>query len=317
MDLTKHGFLPDHMIEQMIDVGMIFSDSRNGIDRENDIQCSTLQPTIGDKSQSFVLNRGDREVVQLNEGLRLPEGYTVYPDTRSTFAKVDVEAKLVTANGKPIPLGYDGKLWAEITTDSFNVRVHPGMALNQVRFLYGDLEDCRIPAKDLVNPEGGAYLLSANRGVRMGLGLHTDDGAVVGYVTKETEKVLDLAGGNPRDDFFDEIRSCFSLVSSNKLYLFWTDEALDFKDAGVPFICEMPRMNPSNDFPVNRASFIECRSWPSRKALEIRPSAGYILQHGEGICNIYCYSLVGEPIRSYGTDNGNHNLTRLLPGIIV
>ncbi len=315
LELDQPGFFPDYMIEAMVSERMIRTDSDKPIDLKNNVQASTFQPTISDKVGAFVLEPGKTELVPLNESFWFPMGVSTRPDTRSTFGKVDVEAKLVTVDGEPIPRSYQGGLAAQITSNTFRVRVPPGLPLDQARFRYGGLEECMLSAVDLAK-DGKSYLPAGSNGIRLGLGLYTGEGLVSGHVAKKTDKVLDLAGGNDKDDFFEDIRSCLSLNPSDSLYLFWTSDELDFEDTGEPFICEMPRLDPTGRYPVNRASFIEYKSWPSRKALEIRPIADNLLHNGEAICDIYCYSLLGTPKRIYGPQNGNHNLSRLLSGII-
>ncbi len=314
LKLDRPGFFPDYMIKQMIEQRMIRTGSKNGIDQENNVQSSTFQPTIYDNIGSFVLNRGETQIIPLNESLWLPMEVTPVHDTRSTYGKVEVVAVLADQDGNPIPGGYQGELYAKVTPRSFNVRIHPGLALNQTRFMFGEKEECKIPAGGLVKEN--AYFMTEDGGLRLGLCLHTEAGDVVGYSAKDTVRVLDLAGGNKSCDFFEEIMSCFSHTANNTLYLFWTNDQLEFRETDQPFVVEMARMDPTNRYPVNGAGLIEHDSWPSRKALEIRPSAGYTFHHGEGECNNYCYLLLGKPTRGYGPRNGNHNLTRLLPGIM-
>lgn len=316
MSFYRPGFFPDTMIEKMIDDGQILTESKKQIDRERDVQATTFQQTISNDVVSFILEPGQRERVPLNEIFNLPSGVQPRPDTRSTYGKVDVDAWLVTPDGKPLERGYDGRLAAEITSHTHRVRVHPGLALNHTRFYLGDLADCKVPVR-LLARAGKPYRYTEDDGMRLRLGLYSKNGGVVGHVTKETDKVLDLAGGNPIGDFFHDIGSCESVLASDRLYLFWTADELDFSDSVEPFICEMPRPHPTKSYPINRASFIEYGSWPSVKALEMRPPAGTLLQKGEEVCNIYAYSLLGTPDRSYHPSNGNLNNTQLSSGIMV
>jgi hypothetical protein len=118
-------------------------------------------------------------------------------------------------------------------------------------------------------------------------------------------------------DFFEDVRSCWSVYAANRLYLFWTADKLDLSSSEEPFICEMPRPHPTKGYPINRASFIEYGSLPSIKALEMRPPAGTLLHNEEEVCNIFAYSLLGKPDRSYHPQNGNLNNLQLPSGIMV
>jgi deoxycytidine triphosphate deaminase len=226
------------MIEKMIDDSQILTESKKPIDRKRDVQATTFQQTISDDVGSFVLEPGQRELVPLNEIFKLPSGVQPRPDTRSTYGKVDVDAWLVTPDGKPLERGYDGRLAVQIISHTFRVRVHPGMALNHTRFHLGDLKDCKVPVRLLAKADK-QYIYTQDDGIRLRLGLYPNDGGVIGHVAKETNEILDLAGGNPIMDFFEDVRSCWSVYAANRLYLFWTADKLDLSSSEEPFICEI------------------------------------------------------------------------------
>ncbi len=77
-------------------------------------------------------------LIPLMEGLRLPANVRAFTNPKSSTGRVDIFTRVVTDHSHrfdDIAPGYEGELWLEVFSRSFLVKVHAGMALNQVRFL--------------------------------------------------------------------------------------------------------------------------------------------------------------------------------------
>src|SRR6266436_2002212 len=87
------------------------------------------------------LQRGSVYLVPLLESLALPPGVRGRSNPKSTTGRLDIFTRVIT-DATPrfdeIARGYHGRLYLEISPQSFPVRVHAGASLNQLRLLVGD-----------------------------------------------------------------------------------------------------------------------------------------------------------------------------------
>jgi dCTP deaminase len=86
------------------------------------------------------LQRGSVYLVPLLESLALPADVRGRSNPKSTTGRLDIFTRVIS-DGTPrfdeIPAGYRGPLYLEVSPQSFPVRVHAGLSLNQLRLLAG------------------------------------------------------------------------------------------------------------------------------------------------------------------------------------
>src|SRR5215467_14171929 len=83
-----------------------------------------------DLTGNTVLEKDCVYIVPLLEELNLPEGISGKANPKSTTGRLDIFTRLITNHGVEfdrVSAGYKGKLYAEIVTRTFTVRVKAGM----------------------------------------------------------------------------------------------------------------------------------------------------------------------------------------------
>lgn len=163
------------------------------------------------------LIKGQTYIVELCEGLELPDDIFAKANPKSSTGRVDVFTRLLVEGSYAydhVPFGYKGKLYAVVCPKSFDVRMSPGISLNQLRFfrnsrdllndqeikqlheehgLAFDKEGSKLPISSLVIKENALFL-------RIDL---SED--IVGYRAKKSSDPihLDKKGHHDKDDHFD------------------------------------------------------------------------------------------------------------------
>src|ERR687891_1557666 len=92
-------------------------------------------------AEGTTLQRGSVYLVPLLESLALPAGVRGRSNPKSTTGRLDIFTRVITDRTPrfdEIAAGYRGRLYLEISPQSFPVRVHAGASLNQLRLLRGD-----------------------------------------------------------------------------------------------------------------------------------------------------------------------------------
>ena len=93
-----------------------------------------------DLRKSAVLEKGCVYIVPLLEELHLPDDLSAKANPRSTTGRLDIFTRLITDYGEEfdwVRKGYTGKLYAEVVSRTFAVKVGVETKLNQLRFIRG------------------------------------------------------------------------------------------------------------------------------------------------------------------------------------
>lgn len=94
-------------------------------------------------THSFILNekrffhKNSVYVFELEESLNLPKNICAKANPKSTTGRLDIHSRLLTENGQyydKVKEGYNGKLFLELISHSFDLFVTPGHSFNQIRF---------------------------------------------------------------------------------------------------------------------------------------------------------------------------------------
>jgi dCTP deaminase len=89
-----------------------------------------------DRDEPLVLHQGGVYLAEIEEVLALPEGIWGRANPKSSTGRLDVFVRVLTEHGyafDTIPDGYQGRLFLEITPQSFHVAVRRGDCLSQLR----------------------------------------------------------------------------------------------------------------------------------------------------------------------------------------
>lgn len=364
LDLTQNGVLPSQMIAECIKRGWIGGDE--DIPDEN-IQPASLDLRLGDIAYrlrcSFLpddatvedalhdYQRGKSDVIDLRGGavleqdrlylvplveqLRLPDEIWAKANPKSSTGRLDIFTRLIADRGTKfdeVPSGYQGRLYLEIAPRTFTIRVKPGIALNQLRFVIGDP---KVPDSEIYDLHGRCpVLFHKNRalapselvisdGLSMGLDLGGDGGnEPVGYRARAESDLIDLTkeGHYRVASFWDEVISektkhgPIVVLRRDVFYLLLSQESVKIPP---DYAAEMVAYDPtSGELRTHYAGFFdpgfgydpEAPAAPgSRVALEVRAfDAPFALKHGRKMFRLSFEKMIEPPDRLYGGNIGSN-----------
>ena len=155
---------------------------------------------------SAILERGHAYLIPLLEELALPPHIHGKADPKSSTGRLDIFTRLIT-DAQPrfddVRAGYHGKLYLEVFSRSFTIKVHHGLSLNQLRLFFGDarLDDTALRRLYAVEPllyddQDRPLPIEAARldaGLFLGVDIATRHQSIVGYKAKKNSDIIDLA----------------------------------------------------------------------------------------------------------------------------
>jgi len=280
---------------------------------------------------SWTLEQNRPYLIPLVEQLSLPKGVRAKANPKSSTGRLDIFTRVITDNSfmfDEVPTGYRGRLYLEIVSRTFTVRVQRGLALNQLRFMVGrtTLSDDDIQKLHGLSPllyRGGKPLNSREVAVGNGLFMSLDlgrssGGDLVGYSAKADCHDIDLGKINHYKVpyFWDEVRSEGSghgariILRPEKFYLLLSQEGIKIPPE---YAAEMTAYDPtSGELRTHYAGFFDPgfgfddRDFDhagSRAALEVRAhDVQFAVEHGQNICKLSFDKMIEPPERLYGND---------------
>lgn len=256
-------------------------------------------------------------LIPLMESLRLPANVRAFANPKSSTGRVDIFTRVVTDYSHrfdDIAPGYEGSLWLEVFSRSFLVKVHAGMALNQIRFIVGDPAGTAVPPPSLP-PSAPEVLRIQLRTPERAPDLGEDEGGPmpVGFKAKRNNSaLLDLArrDHDPRD-FWEPIWPASQLVlEPEEFYLLRSREQI-----AIPpeLAAEMiPFDAASGELRTHYAGFFDPGFGAGAPGglpavLEVRAhDVPFMLEDGQEVARFRYQQLAGEPDRLYGREAGSH-----------
>lgn len=260
-----------------------------------------------DPDTPIVLHRGGVYLAELEEGLALPAGVRGRGNPKSSTGRLDVFVRLLTEHGKAfdtVPDGYQGRLWLEITPQSFHVALRRADTLGQLRLARGR------PGDDAPDP------------VMLSVDLAGDDGGPVGYVARRHMPPIDLAQrGLPVDRYWTAMPPAERdghVLEPEQFYIFATRERLRIP----PELCAelVPFDATKGELRTHYAGFIDAgfgwdaaRDSPGAKlVLEIRThDVPFLLEHGQPLFRMEFMRNETLPDRLYGQSGSNYQMQGL------
>lgn len=255
-------------------------------------------------------------LIPLMEGLRLPANVRAVTNPKSSTGRVDIFTRVVTDHSHrfdDIAAGYEGALWLEVFSRSFLVKVHAGLALNQLRFIVEDPSSGHAP---LSLPS------SAPETVRIQLRPSAEEPEMgetqvgplpVGFKAKRNTSVLldlDRRDHDPRE-FWEPIWPTSQLVlKPEEFYLLRSREQISIP---AELAAEMVPFDPtSGELRTHYAGFFDPGFGASVSAglpavLEVRAhDVPFMLEDGQEVASFRYQKLAGPPDRLYGREAGSH-----------
>jgi dCTP deaminase len=354
-DPPTGGVLPIQWLQRAVDEGVIRSeapipdssfqpaslDLRLG-DVAHRLRCSFLPggETVENKLKRYdmetlplaegaILERNRPYLIPLIEELALPDGVWARANPRSSTGRVDVFTRVITDLGSTfddVASGYRGRLYLEVVSRSFTIKVRSGLSLNQLRLVTGEsrLRDAEIRDAHAATPllfvherPVPADRVIVSEGLFLTLDLAGDRDGVVGYRAKKNSRLLDLSllGAHRADEFWEPVHKepGDSLVlEPEEFYLLLSREGVR-----VPpkLASEMTAYDPtSGELRTHYAGFFDPGFGHSeddalagsRAALEVRAhDVPFIVEHGQRVCKLSFERLVEQPSRLYGAEVGS------------
>ncbi len=280
-----------------------------------------------DRDAPVVLHQGGVYLAEIEEILELPETVRGRANPKSSTGRLDVFVRVLTETGDAfdtIPAGYRGKLYLEITPQSFHVAVRRGDTLAQLRLasgapeLDGDALRSRQDNAPVVVWSDGqpAPVVDApTPGVLLSVDLQSQDGGPVGYLARRHQPPIDLARRDlPVDRYWTPLRDPGEdghVLEPEQFYIFATRERLRIP----PDVCaELVAFDATKgELRTHYAGFIDSGfGWNAegdapgaRLVLEIRThDVPFLLEHGQPLFRLEFMRNAERPERLYG--KGSH-----------
>jgi len=278
----------------------------------------------------LVLHRGGVYLAEVEEVLELPEGVWGRGNPKSSTGRLDVFVRLLTEFGEAfdtVPEGYQGRLYLEITPQSFHVAVRRGDRLGQLRLGRGrtGLEAAEIEARQsvsspLVSWSDGSPAPVAD-GVQPSILLSVDlegTGGPVGYLARRHQPPIDLARRHlPVSRYWTALPPAPELghvLEPEQFYIFATRERLRIP----PGVCaELVAFDATKgELRTHYAGFIDPGfGWlaegggpGARLVLEIRThDVPFLLEHGQPLFRLRFMSNEAHPEMLYGATGSGSN----------
>ncbi len=279
-----------------------------------------------DLRDGAVLEKNRPYLIPLIEELALPDWLRGRTNPRSSTGRLDIFTRVVTDYGQhfdEIPPGYRGRLFLEVVSRSFTIKVRTGHALNQLRLIVGavqctDDDLAGLHASSPVVFVGREPLppddLRLNGGLFLSIDLSNQE--FVGYRAKRNSALLDLSKSAYYDptDFWDKVRAERGMrivLEPEEFYLLVSRERVRIPPE---YAAEMAAYDPtSGELRTHYAGFFDpgfgdvdgdTRGTPA--VMEVRAhDVPFMLEHGQRVCRLTFERMQEPPAEAYGSGIGS------------
>ncbi|ETX05114.1 2'-deoxycytidine 5'-triphosphate deaminase [Candidatus Entotheonella palauensis] len=285
---------------------------------------------------SAVLERGHAYLIPLMEELALPPGVHAKADPKSSTGRLDIFTRIITdlqPRFDDIRAGYHGKLYLEVFSRSFTIKVHAGLSLNQLRLFSGQprladkalhhlhstdpllYDDADQPlAPESIYTDGGLFL---------GVNIPGNREAIVGYKAKKNSDIIDLAREGVYDPsaFWEPLYHLAHrpfILEPEEFYILASKEKVCIPP---DYAAELMAYDTgSGELRTHYAGFFDPGFGYGRNAhkgtkavLEVRPhDVPFLVEDGQLFCKLCLDRTVERPTQLYGTDLNSHYQSQAL-----
>ncbi len=282
-----------------------------------------------DLTKGFELKKGFTYLIPLKEKIRMKPSFYVRSSPKSTYGRIFLNTRLLGDHNPcfdELHHHYNDaeplSLWLMVQPLAFNVIVHPGASLNQLRFFEGF--DARLNMQQIHEEwkKNPLLYLEEKQGTRTpaephvtddGLQMHLDlsgedTGGIVGLRARKNPIPLDINRINAYDaeDYFEPIkqRGRQSIINENDHYLLHSLEVVKVP----PHLNVEVRSHARVGFAatLHFAGFVD-PGWDGKLVLEVKSHeiAKARLEHGMPISNLEVFRN-NLPEQIYGECIGSH-----------
>ncbi len=352
----ESGVLPSHWLRKAVDAGVVDAgqfkipessiqpasiDLRLG-ETAHRLRCSFLpdQHRVDEKLADYgmdvldlrdgaILERNRPYLIPLLEEVSLPPGIRAKANPKSSTGRLDIFTRVITDKSflfDEIEEGYTGRLYIEVVSRSFTIKVKTGLSLNQLRLMAGtyrfdDSDIRRLHAEDsLLFVDGAAVApsdLAVGNGLFLSLDLIGDDQGRVGYRAKKNSHLLDLSlvGHYDPDEFWEPVKREKGnrvVLEPEEFYLLLSHEGVRVPPA---YAAEMTAYDPtSGELRTHYAGFFDPGFGHgvdpltgSRAALEVRAhDVPFMVEHRQPVCKLGYERMLETPSSLYGEGLGSN-----------
>ncbi len=282
---------------------------------------------VEDKDETY-LHKRVLYVAEINEELRLPGDVEGKSEPKSSTGRIDVHVRLLTQGGQAydqVRPGYNGKLFLEIFSKTFDLKIKSGTSLNQLRlsdngceFLSKSrLEELCTDQRVIFTGDGKAISpdeFLEDDSISMTLDLSGDN---PGYIGRDDAPPLDLSRFDHGLLKYFDVPKVFDeglVTRPGAFYLLRSRERVRIPRR---YGGEMVSMETNlGEFRAHYAGFFD-PGFNARAVLEVRNIGGspFLLRHGQRIANLKLLRLKTKPSIIYGRGIGsNYQGQQLNPG---
>ena len=287
---------------------------------------SALLITKVDLTEGAVFEPGCVYIVPLMEELRLPKDVEARANPKSTTGRLDIFTRLITDYGvefERVRPGYRGRLFAEIVSRTFTIKVRTGMKLNQLRFIRGNPPSHDGPLAELDEKENLVYedeeavKAKIDKGLRISVRLNAEQETdLVAFRAKKHAPVIDLGVRDFYDprEFWDAVYSVPGrgiVLDPGDFYLLASKEKIR-----VPpdYAAEMiPYDQAIGEFRVHYAGFFDpgfgyglSDVLGTLAVLEVRAhEVPILIEHGQIVGRLIYSPMLARPDKIYGVQIGS------------
>lgn len=276
-----------------------------------------------DLRDGAILERNVPYLIPLEEELALPDDVRAKANPKSSIGRLDVFTRVISDRGPrfdEIARGYHGKLWLEVFSRTFTIKIASGQTLNQLRLSEGRarLDDGEISVRANEIVVSGSGHVDVNNGLFLSLDLRGDETGLVGYRARRNSELLDLSlRGLDPDLFWEPVRpekaAARLVLEPEEFYLLISREAV-----AIPpdLAAEMTAYDPtSGELRTHYAGFFDPgfgyaedpAARGARAVLEVRAhDVPFVVEDGQRICTLGFERMLDQPEILYGDVIGSN-----------
>ncbi len=283
-----------------------------------------------DLEKNGILEKGNIYLIPLMEELNLPADIRGRTNPKSTTGRLDIFTRVITDRShrfEDIDYGYKGKMYLEVVTRSFTIKIKPGHTLNQLRLFSGegrlnDSELCSIYDRySLLYGEDGNPLkikdIKISDGLFMCINLKGDNHGIIGYKAKRNSAViiLDKIGFYDSADYWEPIyppKNDFLILEPEEFYIFSSKERVRVP---LEYAAEMVEYDAgSGELRTHYAGFFDSgfgygakgEMKGTKAVLEVRPhDVPFRIEDNQIFFKIKYERMLDTPATYYGMDIGS------------
>lgn len=283
-----------------------------------------------------ILERGHVYLIPLVEELALPFDLRAKANPKSSTGRLDIFTRVITdahSRFDDVRPGYHGRLYLEVFSRSFTIKVHQGLSLNQLRLFCGvsTLDDAALrqlyACQPLLYDDHDQALaletLQMDNGVFLGVATGGGEEAIVGYKAKKNSDIIDLAQHSAYDPtaFWEPMHSTPGrplILEPEEFYILTSKEKVCIPPG---YAAELMAYDAgSGELRTHYAGFFDPgfgyehgTRTGTKAVLEVRPhDVPFLVEDGQLFCKLCLERTLELPQVTYGTALRSHYQTQTL-----